>query len=234
MRKSVEYWVKAKYRQQESRIVGDASPGVTLWGELDSVFKANATKFDEASERIARQFAGKTQKFVQINLFEQLKASGFAITPRVPRSVAARASALMRENALLIKSIPAQYISSVSQAIQRGVLNGRDMEYVMKSVMETGAVTERRAEMITRDQVNKGTQAIAQETCRSLSIVKGIWQHNVGGKTVRNEHVEFDGEEFYLSQGLYDEKEDMLVLPGELINCRCTFSPVLPESVDWQ
>lgn len=234
MEQSVMYWVKAKYRRQESRIVGDASPGVTLWEELNSIFKANTSKFDEVAENIAKGVAGKTQKFVETNLFDQLRKSGFGLTPRIPRSVAARASALMRENALLIKSIPRQYMDSVGQAIQRGVLNGRNREHVMEAIMETGAVSERRAAMIARDQVHKGAQAIAQETCRSVGIIKGVWQHNVGGKTVRKEHADFEGQEFYLSQGLYDEKEDMLVLPGELINCRCSYKPVLPEAVDWQ
>lgn len=233
MEQSVVYWVKAKYRQQEGRIVGDASPGMTLWEELDARFAANISKFDEMATKIARNFADKTQRHSVNNLLGQLSAAGFALKPRIPRSVAAKTTALMLENINLIKSIPRQYMTSVSGVIQRGVLNGRDLKSVMDAIMETGAVTERRARMITRDQTNKGTQALALATSESVGITRGIWQHHSGGKTVRSEHVAFNGQEFDLSEGLHDDKEDAWVLPGELINCNCSYKPVIPEAVSW-
>lgn len=168
MEQSVMYWVKAKYRQQESRIVGDASPGMTLWEELDARFAANITKFDEMAASIARNFAGKTQKHSVNNLLGQLTAAGFALRPKIPRAVADKTTALTLQNIDLIKSIPRQYMTSVSTAIQRGILNGRDLKSVMDAIIETGAVTERRARMITRDQTNKGTQALALATSQSV------------------------------------------------------------------
>lgn len=233
MRKSVEYWVEAKYKQQESRIVNDASPGMTLWDELDAIFKRNSSKFEEMSDQIAKEFANRTQKYAQSNLLAQLSAAGFAITPKIPRAVAARIKALALENVLLINDIPRQYVMSVSTAVQRGVLAGRNYHVVMEAIRATGAVTERRALTITRDQVNKGAQALALENSRALGIERGIWQHHVGGKTVRDEHVAFNGQAFDLNEGLFDDKEGMFVMPGELINCNCTWKPELPEAVSW-
>lgn len=233
MRKSVEYWVEAKYKQQESRIVNDASPGQTLWDELDAMFKRNSAKFTEMSDQIAKEFGNRTQKHVQRNLLAQLSAAGFAITPKVPRAVASTVRALVLENVSLINSIPQQYLASVAQAVQRGVLEGRNYARVMDAIRKTGEVTERRALMITRDQVNKGAQALALENSRALGIERGIWQHHAGGKTVRDEHVAFNGQSFNINEGLYDEKEGMLVMPGELINCNCTWKPELPEAISW-
>lgn len=233
MEQSVMYWVKAKYRRQEERIVSDASPGMTLWEELDARFAANISKFDEMAAGIARNFADKTQRHSVNNLLGQLNAAGFALKPKVLRAVAAKTTALTLQNIDLIKSIPRQYMTSVSGVIQRGVLNGRDLKSVMDAIMETGAVTERRARMITRDQTNKGAQALALATSQSVGITRGVWQHHAGGKTVRSEHVAFNGREFDLNEGLFDDREQTLVLPGELINCNCTYKPVIPEAVSW-
>lgn len=234
MRKSVEYWAAAKYKQQETRIVSDASPGMTLWEELDSMFAANISKFDDMAKSIAANFADKTQRHSINNLLGQLNAAGFALKPKVPRSVQTRATALMLQNAELIKSIPRQYMTAVSGAVQRGVLDGRNLKSVMDAITKTGAVTERRARMITRDQTNKGTQAMARAVSESVGVTKGIWQHNAGGKSVREEHVKFHGREFDLNKGLWDDKEQAFVLPGELISCNCTYKPVLPEAVSWK
>ncbi|HHN9167526.1 TPA: phage head morphogenesis protein, partial [Escherichia coli] len=46
------------------------------------------------------------------------------------------------------------------------------------------------------------------------------------GKQPRPSHVKADGKEFDLDKGLYLDGE--WVLPGEAINCRCTWSPVIP------
>lgn len=233
MRKSIEYWVEAKYKQQENRIVNDASPSQTLWDELNKRFKANTKKFEEMSDKLAREFATKTNKHAQTNLLTQLSAAGFALTPKIPREVAARIRALILENVTLINDIPRQYVTQVAGAIQRGVLAGRDYHTVMESIRATGAVTERRAAAITRDQVNKGSQALAMANAQALGIERGIWQHHMGGKTFREVHEEFNGQSFNLNEGLYDSKEDKYVLPGELVNCNCSWKPELPEAVSW-
>ncbi|ELZ1101181.1 TPA: phage head morphogenesis protein, partial [Escherichia coli] len=84
----------------------------------------------------------------------------------------------------------------------------------------------RRAETIARDQNNKATAVIQSERQKKLGITKGIWRHSHAGKQPRPSHVKADGKEFDLDKGLYLDGE--WVLPGEAINCRCTWSPVIP------
>ena len=40
-------------------------------------------------------------------------------------------------------------------------------------------------------------------------------------------HVEMDGKEFDLKQGMWDKKAGAYIQPGELVNCKCTYRAVL-------
>ena len=50
-----------------------------------------------------------------------------------------------------------------------------------------------------------------------------------GAKTFRPAHVAMDGEKFPLAEGLYDMDEGRKVFPAELVNCNCTFMPILSD-----
>jgi len=47
-------------------------------------------------------------------------------------------------------------------------------------------------------------------------------------KTPRKTHIAMDGKSYRIAEGMYDSAEGKYVLPGELINCRCTSRAVIP------
>ena len=133
------------------------------------------------------------------------------------------------ENVNLIKSIPQHYLTEVQGLVQRSVQNGRDLGYLTEELQKRYGITKRRAATIARDQNDKATESLSRARLQSLGVTKGIWMHTSAGKTYRHTHVEMNGKEFDLSTGLYDSAVGREIFPGELVNCRCTFRPLLPE-----
>jgi SPP1 gp7 family putative phage head morphogenesis protein len=108
----------------------------------------------------------------------------------------------------------------------RSVARGRDLSYLTDELQKRYGITRRRAALIARDQNNKATSVMQAARQQSLGITQGIWKHSHAGKEPRPSHVKADGKVFELSKGMY--LDGKWVMPGEEINCRCTWSPVIP------
>jgi SPP1 gp7 family putative phage head morphogenesis protein len=226
---SILYWISANYRQQEGRIVGDASPSEALAAALRRLTRRWQTKLKHTPELMAKWFAEQNGAYTAVAVKGALKAAGITVPLRNTRAVNNIMRSIINQNVGLIKTIPQEYLARVEGIVQRGVMAGRDLGYVRKQLAKNFEVSERRAEMLARDQSNKAGQAMTKARYEDLGITRAIWQHNAGGKTFRNSHVEMNGEEFDLAQGMYDPEAGDYVQPGELINCRCSYRPVLPE-----
>ena len=134
--------------------------------------------------------------------------------------------AVIAENVNLIKSIPEQYLTQVETLVMQSAGRGRDLGYLADELQKRYGITKRRAALIARDQNNKATSVMQVARQTSLGITEGIWHHSHAGKVPRPSHVKANGTKFDLSKGLLLDGE--WLLPGEAINCRCTWSAVIP------
>ena len=134
--------------------------------------------------------------------------------------------ATIAENVGLIRSIPEKYFTEVEGLVMRSVARGRDLSYLTDELQKRYGITRRRAALIARDQNNKATSVMQAARQQSLGITQGVWRHSHAGKEPRPSHVKADGKVFELSKGMY--LDGKWVMPGEEINCRCTWSPVIP------
>ncbi len=237
MQRSVVWWLRATYRRREGQIVMDAAPSRDLSQELQSVMRDWQRDFNAAAEDIARWFAEQNSRHIRNSTKEAFKAAGleklitvkFRYMNRRERDVL---QSIVIENVNLIKSIPQHYLTEVQGLVQRSVQNGRDLGYLTEELQKRYGITKRRAATIARDQNDKATESLSLARLQSLGVTKGIWMHTSAGKTYRHTHVEMNGKEFDLSKGLYDSAVGREIFPGELVNCRCTFRPLLPEYGD--
>lgn len=122
--------------------------------------------------------------------------------------------------------IPEHYHTQVETMVMQSVSRGRDLGYLTDELVKRYGITRRRAETIARDQNAKATSVIQSVRQRNLGITHGIWRHSHAGKVPRQSHVKADGKKFELSKGLMIDGK--LTFPGQEINCRCTWSIVLP------
>ena len=120
----------------------------------------------------------------------------------------------------------------VTEAVERGGDRHAIYEAIKDKfdhpLVQTKKQAERRAELISADQVQKATQEFALNNAQAYGATKGEWIHIPGEKTSRITHIEFDGQIFDLEKGLFDSDVGEYVKPGELIYCRCSFSALWP------
>lgn len=190
------------------------------------------SRFDKLSLDLGQAFARKSFTITQTQMRAALKEAGFTVKFDPTPSSRAAYQAVVAEQVNLIKSIPQQYLKDVESKVWGSVMKGADMHALSVDLRKTYGVTRDRAAVIARDQNNKAKAIIEKTRRQELGITHAIWQHSAGGKVPRATHVAMSGKAYPLTQGMYDKAEGKYVLPGELINCRCTSKAVVFESIE--
>lgn len=205
----------------------DPNPSLLLRSALRKWGGLWVSKFDKLSFDLGSQFARKSFNLTQTAMRSAFKDAGFTVKFEPTPASRAAYQAVIAEQVNLIKSIPQQYLKDVESKVWGSVMKGADMHALSVDLRKTYGVTRERAAIIARDQNNKA-KAILEKTRREeLGITRAIWQHSAGGKVPRATHVAMSGKAYVISQGMYDSNEKKYVLPGELINCRCTSRAVI-------
>ncbi len=225
MHKSVRYWLIANYRASGA-LAMDASPAIVMRLAMNKLIRRWQKKFDELAAHLAGRFTERVQKNGDLNLGNALKEAGFTVEFKMTPVMRNALDASISENVSLIRTISQQHLSQVEQLVIRSVERGRDLEMLTDELERRYGLTRKRAALIARDQNNKATSALQAARQRALGITEGVWRHSHAGKTFRQSHVKADGERFDLSKGLF--LDGKWVMPGEEINCKCGWEPVIP------
>ena len=185
-------------------------------------------RFDKLALELGQKFARRSFAITQTQLRAALKDAGFTVKFSPTPASAAAYQAVVAEQVNLISSIPEQYLKDVESKVWGSVMRGGDMHALSVDLRKSYGITRDRAALIARDQNAKAKAVIERTRRQELGITHAIWQHSAGGKVPRATHVAMSGKAYPLSQGMYDSAEKKYVLPGELINCRCTSRAVIP------
>ncbi|EEP1124220.1 phage head morphogenesis protein [Salmonella enterica] len=226
MQKSVVYWLTANYKESGAAVAMDASPAVFMRDAIKNLAKRWNKAFDNLSQKLAERFAGDVMKNTDVSLNNALETAGFTVEFKLTAPMNNALQATIAENVGLIRSIPEKYFTEVEGLVMRSVARGRDLSHLTDELQRRYGITRRRAALIARDQNNKATSVMQAARQQSLGITQGVWKHSHAGKEPRSSHVKADGKVFELSKGMY--LDGKWVMPGEEINCRCTWSPVIP------
>lgn len=224
--------------------------------ELASVFKANevitidasissqaritlnrlrdkwARIFRRESPRIVDQIVNGIDKASSNTLKQSLKALAGGVTLKtdaMPGALKQAVGAAVSENVALIKSIEAQYHTQIEGAVMRSLQpGGRGMADVFEALQKYEGITDRRRDIIAKDQTRKITASMDVERAKSAGIKKFKWLHSRGGSEPREDHVAMSGEIFeYDKPPIIDKRTGERGYPGQAINCRCQMIPVI-------
>lgn len=229
---SVEYWLKAGYKKAPPRMLAlvdmaeDASPSRTIKRLLDELAKRWIKRFDDAAPKIADAYLKGMFKTSDSAMRQALKDAGWTVDFKMTPAVRDAFNASLAENVGLIRSIPEKYLQQVEGVVMRSYAAGRDLETMTKDLRRLYPVTQRRAELIARDQSNKANAVVNRARQMELGITEAIWMHSHAGKTPRPDHLAANGRIYKIAEGCKISGE--YIQPGEEINCRCTSRPVLP------
>ncbi len=235
--RSVVYFVSAGYRQHTPVLAQDASPAEWLSKIVRALRRRWLKKIDEAAPKLAEFFSQSVKNGSDTALKKILKDAGIAVDFRLTPAMRDILDATVAQNVSLIRSIPGQYFTQIEGIVARGVMTGNDLKQITDDLQQAFGVSRRRAAFIAGDQCRKANSAFTIERQRSVGITKGIWRHAHAGRTPRASHLEMDGKEFDLSKGMWDRNANgkgngAWIMDGQLINCRCFHSPILPGLED--
>ena len=124
------------------------------------------------------------------------------------------------ENVRLIKSIPDQFFGEVEGIVGRGLMDGTLTDDLGEQIERVYGVSQRRAQLIARDQVGKLNGDLSMYRQTSTGIESYIWSTSKDQR-VRPSHADREGKEFYWNNPPEDGH------PGKAIYCRCVALPVI-------
>jgi SPP1 gp7 family putative phage head morphogenesis protein len=133
------------------------------------------------------------------------------------------------QNAQYIKSIPSEELDRVSDIVQRGLQEGKRFKDVAKDIQKSYGITDRKAELIARDQTAKLNGSLTKLRQQEIGVDLYTWQTS-GDERVRSSHKVLDGKTckwsdptVYLNKGKWVKRPSTWTHNHPLvdINCRC-------------
>jgi hypothetical protein len=216
-------------------IATDAPPTVT---KVDRVLKKWGDKwqrkFDKLSKDVSAKFAKRSFASTDIAMKAALRNAGFTVSFKPTRKSLEAYKLVVADNVGLIRNLHQSLYNKIQQDTWASVRAGGDMASLSQKLHKSYGIEANRAALIARDQNNKAKAVLESSRRQQLGIRKAIWQHSSAGKEPRRVHLKWgqDGQEFDLDKGLYDPDEGQWVLPGVLINCRCSSRAIIPGLED--
>lgn len=141
------------------------------------------------------------------------------IDPRIDPSVGPALDVFVRENVALISSVAEEQQSRILTILRENL--GLRTEDLSAMLLDQFAITERRAELIARDQTLKLAGDLTQIRQTNAGVDSYVWTTS-GDERVREEHALLDGETFR-----WDSPPEP-GHPGQDYQCRCTAYPIVP------
>lgn len=124
------------------------------------------------------------------------------------------------ENARLITSVPETVFSGIEGIAARGVMEGTSTDDLADDILDQVDMSERRAQLIARDQVGKLNGDITKYRQETIGIEEYRWSTSKDSR-VRPAHAAREGLIFRWDRPPVDGH------PGKAIYCRCVALPVI-------
>jgi len=124
------------------------------------------------------------------------------------------------ENVRLIKSIPEQFFGDVEGIVNRGLMDGSLGSEMGDDIKRVYEVTDRRSQLIARDQVGKLNGDLTKYRQTGVGIESYVWSTSKDSR-VRPQHSAREGKEYkWIGPPPGGH-------PGKAIYCRCVALPVI-------
>lgn len=232
--------VKAFYKTRTARMYFAQDADIlsmvnAMFLKLDSKWQrtfdrlANPWSTDMVEE--ANKLSGRALKRSLSDIAGTLSISTKLITPRLRTII----EASVKENVLLITSIPPQYLGQVNNAVVRSITQPntggmKELTARIDKVLDNQArIILNKAKNIALDQTRKAYNNINAQRMQDLGINSFEWLHSRGGQQPRPLHLNvLNGQIFSFDNlPIIDEKTGETGIPSQLVNCKCVMKPVV-------
>jgi SPP1 gp7 family putative phage head morphogenesis protein len=216
-----------EYFAQDANIASQARISLNLLSD------SMATLFADHGKIMAERMLDQTDEHVKSQMMASLKKLSGGLTIKqaaMPDGLAEVFTAAITGNVSLIKSIQGKFFEQIEGDIMRSIMSPAfgGHEQLIKNLQKYGDVSYKRARLIALDQSRKASQSTGITRMKAAGVTQGIWIHTAGTKEPRKRHKDFNGKMFELAKGApVGDNDGDYVQPGDCINCRCVFQPVL-------
>lgn len=218
MNKSVLYWILADYGNRTAKEMARAiQRRIKQWDKI----------FGNKAKDMALWFARTVKNHTEVGFRTALQSVGVNRYITVPDNAI---NAVEIENEDLIRSIPEKYFLGISTVAMMAIMYDWSADELEKQIEKRRGITWRRIRTIVRDQTHKSNNLFVKSLCDAVGIKRAIWVYTYRSEQPRESHVAADGRMFDIDKGCLIDGE--YIFPGEKINCRCLFKPVIEEPGD--
>lgn len=223
--------LKAVFRANDV-ITIDASISAQARIVLNKLRQKWARIFRRESPKIVDQIIGGIDKAAGDTLKQSLKQLSGGVTLKtdeMPAALKQAVSAAIAENVTLIKSIETQYHTQIEGAVMRSLQpGGRGLADVTEALQKYEGITDRRRNVIAKDQVRKAQAIISIERAKSAGIKKFKWLHSGSTNHAREDHIAMSGNIYsYDDPPVIDRRTGEKGYPGQAISCKCQMIPII-------
>lgn len=166
------------------------------------------------------------------NFLERAEESGlspdamaFAIgqEPGIPKSISTswtntQLQLIKKTGTARVPPIPYEHFQRLEVTVQNAVHSGLRVEELQKKLVELDGISQRRAEVIARDQAGKYNGKMTEIRHESIGVKAYFWRTSNDDR-VRDEHRARGGKRFLYSKPPADGA------PGTAVQCRCWSDP---------
>lgn len=215
---------------------GDVAFDASISDQTRALLQAMLGRFEVVFEKLApaaaERWANDINRASAAGLNNSLREIGAGLTinsAAMTAGITDTLQASIASNVALIKTIPEQYFQRIQNTVYQSIQQGKGLADVFTDVDKIGAVTQRRALLIARDQTSKATTAINVARMKANKIRKFEWLHSQGSRHPRPLHIgELNGRIFEIAKPpIIDENTGERGFPGQLIECGCRMIPVI-------
>ena len=135
---------------------------------------------------------------------------------------------LQDEQVTLIKSLPLRAAQRVHDIAMRGITEGTRGEDIIADIMQTGQVSQAKAECIARTETSRAASNLTQARAEYIGSTHYRWITS-GDADVRDRHRKHNNKIFAWNNPPKSEPNLEPYHPGCGPNCRCISIPLLPE-----
>lgn len=185
---------------------------------IDTITQAALGKLDRKSkEEFYKRVAAKT---------------GIGITDLIAKEgMKSTTNALMAETAQWIKTLRDDTFQKFTNNTLFAMSQGESLDTVVSQFDDVVSERKNHAKFLARNQVQNYNSITTKIRAQNLGITRAIWE-TAGDERVRPAHEAREGQEFDLAEGLYSSEDGLYLLPGTDYNCRCTYTMIIPETVE--
>jgi SPP1 gp7 family putative phage head morphogenesis protein len=198
------------------------------------VNKSLVSRFDDKRiEELANLYTKRADRRNQKEFYEKIE-SIIGVSRKELEStegLTAQINAITAETAQWIKKLRNDTLQEWTANTLRQMAEGKGIDEISSEFDNMVETRKGHAKMVARTQIGTFNSLTAKARAQNLGITKAVWVTSKDER-VRAAHVDRDGKEFDLSEGLYSSIDGQHLIPGTDFQCRCVSRFIIPGMED--